>query len=240
MLRHYKRKMRLPEWHGIGRSVAIVITTLITYHLSLVTSPAQDILNLERDTLPFFRGFAVSADVVGALQMHLGDYGQYEAALRINLRNRYFPIVELGYGKADHVDDAVTEITYHTKAPYFRVGCDFNIAKNKRWQNRVFVGVRYGYTNYKADISRKPFKDPVWRWPTTYDVRGSKCYQHWAEVLFGIDAKVYGPLHLGWSARYRRRLFHDDGITGKTWYVPGYGTQDDTNLGVTFNVMVDI
>ena len=201
---------------------------------------AQDPLALLNDTLPFFCGFAVSADLVGALQMQLGDYGQYEAALRLNLRNRYFPIVEVGYGKANHEDDVVTGISYQTKAPYFRVGCDFNVAKNKLSNNRVYAGLRYAYTNYKVDIARQPFPDPVWKWDTSFGAVGSQCWQHWAEVVFGVDAQVLGPLHLGWSVRYRRRLFHDDGITGKTWYVPGYGTQDSSNLAATFNVIVDI
>lgn len=234
--------MSIPDWHDLRRGVVILVTTLVTYHLSLITSSAQapKDLDLERDTLPFFRGFAVSAELIGAMQMMFGDYGQYEAALRLNLRNRYFPIVEVGYGKANHEEDVVTKIEYKTQAPYFRVGCDFNVAKNKRSANRVYAGLRYAYTNYKVDISRKNLEDPWWKWPTTYNVEGSKCWQHWAEVVFGVDAKVLGPLHLGWSVRYRRRLFHDDGITGKTWYVPGYGTQDSSNLAATFNVIVDI
>ena len=213
---------------------------LLALILPALPSQAQNPLDLERDTLPFFRGFAVSGELVGVMQMMLGDYGQYEAALRLNLRNRYFPIFELGYGKAHHEQDIVTEITYKTQAPYFRIGCDFNVAKNKRSENRVYVGLRYGYTKYKVDISRKDFEDPWWKWHTTYNVEGSQCWQHWVEAVFGIDAKVYGPFHLGWSARYRRRLFHEDGITGKTWYVPGYGTQDSSNLAATFNVIVDI
>lgn len=234
--------MSIPDWHDLRRGVVILVTTLVAYHLSLITSSAQapKNLDLERDTLPFFRGFAVSAELIGAMQMMFGDYGQYEAALRLNLRNRYFPIVEVGYGKANHEEDVVTKIEYKTQAPYFRVGCDFNVAKNKRSANRVYAGLRYAYTNYKVDISRKNLEDPWWKWPTTYNVEGSKCWQHWAEVVFGVDAKVLGPLHLGWSVRYRRRLFHDDGITGKTWYVPGYGTQDSSNLAATFNVIVDI
>ena len=45
---------------------------------------------------------------------------------------------------------------------------------------------------------------------------------------------------MGWSVRYRRRLVHDEGILDKTWYVPGYGIQESTRLGYTFNVMIDI
>ncbi len=218
---------------------------LALWLLCLVLLPqslyAQDpVAALERDTLPFFRGFAVSFDVIGAMQMQLGDYGQYEAALRLNLRNRYFPIIEVGYGKASHEDDVVTHISYHTKAPFFRVGCDFNVAKNKQSQNRVYAGFRYAYTSYKADIERSPFEDPVWKWQTSFGIKDSPCWQHWGEAVFGVDAQIFGPLHLGWSVRYRRRFFHDDGITGKTWYVPGYGTQDSSNLAATFNVIVDI
>ena len=205
-----------------------------------LSASGQRFLKVERDTLPMFRGVAVQADLLGALQLQLSDYGQYEAAVRVNLHNQYFPIFELGYGKADHSEDLVTGITYRTKAPYFRAGCDVNLLKNKRSKNRVLAGLRYGYTSYKVELFRQPFPDPVWQWDASFGVHDSPCYQHWAELLFGIDAQVVGPVHLGWNVRYRRRLAHDDGITGKTWYVPGFGTQGSTKLGAAFNVIIDI
>jgi len=201
---------------------------------------AQGFLKLERDSLPMFRGFAVSFDLWGAIQMQLSDYGQYEGALRLNLHDQYFPIVEVGYGKASHEDDEVTGVTYKTSAPYFRVGVDVNLMKNKHAVNRIYGGLRYGFTSYKVDVSRRPFPDPVWQWDTSYGVVGEGCSQHWAEAVFGIDAQVLGPVHLGWSVRYRRRLAHHDGIMGKTWYVPGYGIQNSTRLGGTFNISIDI
>lgn len=216
------------------------LVLLIAFLLSMLTGSAQGFLKLQRDTLPAFRGISVSADLVGAAQMILSDYGQYEAALRVNLYDQYFPILELGLGKADHADDEVTGLSYSTKAPYFRLGVDVNLLKKKHTGNRVYAGLRYGFTNYKVDISHKPFADPVWGWETNFNVSGEKCYQHWAELVLGLDAKVLGPIHMGWSARYRRRLFHDDGITGKTWYVPGFGTQDGTSLAVTYNIIIDI
>ena len=216
------------------------LVILVTIHLSLLTSSAQGFLKFERDSVPFFRGFAVSADLVGLAQMQLSDYGQYEGALRLNLHDQYFPILEVGLGRANHQDDEVTGITYKTSAPYFRLGVDVNIMKNKHAANRIYAGVRYGYTSYKVNIDRNPFPDPVWKWETSYGVVDEPCSQHWAEIVFGIDAKITGPLHLGWSVRYRNRLSNDDGIIGKTWYVPGYGIQDTSNLGATFNVSIDI
>ena len=204
------------------------------------SAAAQGFLHWVEDSIPLFRGFAVGVDAAGALQRQLSDYGQYEATLRLNLHDQYFPAIEVGIGEASHEDDEVTGISYHTRAPYFRIGADVNLMKNKHTGNRVFAGLRYGFTSYKVDIDRRPFPDPVWQWDTSFVVKDESCYQHWAEVLFGIDAKVIGPLHMGWTVRDRRRLMHDDGLTDKTWYVPGYGIQESTRLGYTFNVLIDI
>lgn len=217
------------------------ILTSILAVLALSSSVrAQGFLKFERDSVPFFQGVAVSVDLAGAIQLQLSDYGQLEAALRVNLHDQYFPTFEVGLGKASHEDDQVTGISYRTKAPYFRLGADVNLMKKKHTGNRIFAGVRYACTYYKVDMDRQNFPDPVWKWDTGFGVRDEKCNQHWAEVLLGIDAKVAGPLHLGWSVRYRKRLFHDDGQQEKTWYVPGYGIQESTRLGYTFNLTIDI
>lgn len=205
-----------------------------------MAASAQGFLKWERDTVPLFQGFAVGVDLVGLAQLQLSDYGQYEGSFRLNLHDQYFPVVEVGYGRASHVDDEVTGLTYKTSAPYFRIGADVNIAKKKHAANRIYAGLRYAFTSYKVDLSRQPFPDPVWQWETQFGVNGESCNQHWAEVLVGIDASVLGPLHLGWSVRYKRRLAHNDGIIGKTWYVPGYGIQESTRIGATFNVTIDI
>ena len=193
----------------------------------------------QKDSIPMFRGFSVSFDLVGAGLMALSDNGQYEGALRVNLHDEWFPIVEVGLGKANH-DDEVTRIHYHTSAPYFRIGVDKNMLKDKHGKNRLYGGLRYAFTSYKVDISRPDFPDPVWLWDTGYGIKDASCSQHWLEAVLGVDAKIFGPLHLGWSLRYKRRLAHSEGNFGKTWYVPGYGIYGDTRLGGTFNVIIDI
>ena len=223
----------------ISTSISRAAISLV---LLLVWLPAegQKLFRLEKDSIPLMRGFQVSFDLVGAAQLWLSDYGQYEAALRLNLHDQWFPIFELGYGKANHKEDEVTGITYKTEAPYFRLGVDFNLLKKKHQSNRLFGGFRYAFTSYKVDIWHRDFPDPVWKWNTGFGVRDEQCSQHWLEFVLGIDAQVFGPVHLGWSVRYKQRLAHDDGIIGKTWYVPGYGTWDTSSLGGTFNFIIDI
>lgn len=208
--------------------------------LVAVPSMAQlKMFRMENDSIPLFRGFSVSFDVVGAAMLAFSDHGEIGGALRINLHDQWFPVVEIGIGTADTHDEA-TEITYKTTAPYFRGGIDFNLMKNKHADNRIYGGFRYAFTSYKVDLERRNLPDPVWQWDSGFRIDGQSCYQHWAELVFGIDAKIFGPLHLGWTVRYRRRLFHNEGDIGRSWYVPGYGTYSEDKIGGTFNVIIDI
>ena len=219
-------------------SLLLIAVTTATAQ-SRKDATADKKLTAQKDTVAFFRGVAVSADVVGLAQLAFSDYGQYEAALRINLKDRYFPVFELGYGTADS-DNPTTNLKYKTSAPYWRVGMDFNIAKNKHDAYRVYAGARYAMTYYKFDVVGSGLKDPVWGDDVDYNVKGMKAYYHWMEAVFGVDAKIAGPLRLGWSVRYRRRITHDDGNIGKTWYVPGYGKQGGSRLVGTFNIIFEI
>ncbi len=193
----------------------------------------------EPDTLPLFRGVALSADLFGPAMHLFGDYGQVEGAVRLNLRDRYFPIVELGYGHCDHVDGA-TQTSYKTSAPYFRVGVDYNLLKNKHDLYRLYGGVRYAYTNFKYDMGNPGVTDPVWDNLARFEAQDVKCNYHWMELAFGVDATIWGPFHLGWSVRYRNRLFRDEGRLGKCWYVPGFGKTAKSNFGATFNLVFEL
>lgn len=193
----------------------------------------------QKDTVALFRGFSVSADLVGPVMMAVGDYGQYEAAFHLNLKDKYFPVVELGYGKANHTEEA-TQVTYKTSAPYFRVGLDFNVLKNKHDIYRFLVGARYAFTSFKYDLNSPGVKDPVWGDTSPYSADGVQCSYHWLEAAVGVDVKIAGPVHLGWSLRYKQRLSANEGTLGKSWYVPGYGKTGTSSFGALFNVSIDI
>lgn len=199
----------------------------------------KDATKQQKDSVALFRGVSVSADMVGLAQLAFSDYGQYEAALRVNLRDKFFPIVEVGLGKAN-AENATTRITYKTSAPYFRVGMDLNMMKNKHDDYRIYLGARYAFTYFEYDAFSTGVKDPVWGDAGDYNISGVKCNYHWLEASVGVDAKIFGPIRLGWSVRYRKRLSNNDGDYGNTWYVPGFGKQGGTRLGGTFNVIVEI
>jgi len=177
--------------------------------------------------------------MVGLAQKMVSDYGQYEAGVRVNLKDKYFPTLEVGLGEADH-HDIVTLTSYKTSAPYGKIGADFNIMKNKHDIYRLYLGFRYAYTSFKFDVDHPDIVDPVWGGKTPFHGHDIKANYHWMELLLGIDAKIWGPLHLGWSARYKRRLHYDNGELGNVWYVPGYGKQGSTRLGGTFDIIIEL
>lgn len=227
--------MRISKY--ISRSVSLALLALLP--LGMAAQGRKQIAVQQTDSITTLRGVAVGADLVGPIQLLVGSYGQVEGVARVNLRDKYFPTVELGCGKADTNDDA-TRLHYKTSAPYGRIGLDFNLMKNKHDDYRLLVGFRYGYTSYKFDVDRPALTDPVWGGEALYSAHGVKASCGWAEAVFSIDAKIIGPMRMGWSVRYKLRLHHDDGTIGNTWYVPGYGKQGNSRLGGTFNITFEI
>ena len=208
--------------------------------LAATSANAQKIvIQSEPDTVPLFRGIAVGADLFGAIQRQVSDYGQYEANLRVNLRDKYFPVFELGIGDADHQDDAVTGISVKTRAPYGRIGCDFNVLRDKHGDYRAYVGFRYAYSSFDFKLSHPGVEDPIWGGVAEYGT-DETCNSHWLEGVFAVDAKVLGPLRLGWSVRYRRRIVAPDCSVGDVWYIPGFGRSKKTSIGGTFNIAFEI
>lgn len=225
---------------NISTYISRIVVSIVVLMTGSSAYAQNDKITNPADTMPLLKGMQISVDIAGPIIMQLSDYGEYEAALRLNLKNKYFPIFELGYGMAEHLNDEVTGISYETSAPYFRIGCDLNLLKNKNSENHFYGGIRYAFTTYKVDMSRNEMQDPVWGNMASFNIEGESCNQHWIEVVFGVDSKIWGPLHLGWNVRYKRRIAHKDSSAGNTWYIPGFGKYGDTRLGANFNITIDI
>jgi hypothetical protein len=213
---------------------------------------AQKKHTAEVDTVKvnFFNGIAVHAELIGAIQMIASDHGQLEAGLRLNLKDRYFPAFEIGIGKADEKDEYIDDSWFKTRAPYFRIGCDYNILRNKHDPYKAFVGLRYGFSRFDYDTTVGKITqiedDPATEedessTETTYtDYKGLNGTYHWLEAVFGVDAKIWGPLHLGWDVRYRRALTNKHSDVAEPWYIPGFGNKKTAGFTATFNLTFNI
>ena len=207
----------------------LLITILLALCLTAVSAQTKTQPSATEQKEKTLEGIAVGVDLVGPAMLCIGEYGDLQATVTANLRGRYLPTVEVGYGKADITDDD-TDVRYKTSAPFFRLGCDFNLLKNKHDDYRLLVGLRYGFTSFSYD-TYTPYDDG-----TSFTDESEKVSLHWLELCFGVDAKMWGPVHMGWSLRYRRRLNSPDYVNTPQ-YAPGYG---DASQGTRFMALYTV
>lgn len=186
----------------------------------------------------FLAGFAVSADVVGLVMKAAGStFSQLEIAGRLNLKERIFPIFEIGLAQGDRTGNSKDNV-FHTSAPYFRVGVDVN-ANKKRTSNRLMVGFRVGYSSFKYDYSGPSIEDPVWGGTIPLEMRGVNASAVWIEPAIGFETKIWSFIRLGWNVRYKFRLTQKSYEYGQPWYIPGYGPNGANCWGGTVNLIFD-
>lgn len=191
------------------------------------------------DSTAVINGLQLNVDLVGAVQSMLSDKKYYEASLQMSIKDWFYPTVELGYGTTDY-HEVTSNCYYSCSAPYGKLGFDVNVMKNRHDDYRVVVGARMAYTTFKYDVNIPDVTDPVYGGNADFNIKDADCNYLWAELLAGVDAKLVGPVHLGWTLRYKKRLHSSyDGID-KAWYVPGYGTDDSSGFGATFNVGINL
>ena len=188
---------------------------------------------------PTLAGMSLGFDACGAVMAAFTPYGQIEGQFRVNIKNRFFPIVEAGLGISDHTGEE-SNLHYKTHSPYFRIGCDYNFLKDLRSGNRIFGGVRYGFSPFKYDLSGPSLHDAVYDIDVPFNYTGITSTAHWVEVVAGVEAKLWKIFHVGWSVRYKFRISEKNNPTGHAWYIPGYGQSSGSTLGGTFNIIFDI
>ncbi len=220
----------------------LVLSAFSALHLQ---AQEKESAGIDTVKVHFLNGIAVHADLIGAIQMVSSDHGQWEAGLRINIKDKYFPAFEIGIGDADESDEYDEDLWCKTRAPYFRIGCDYNILRNKHDLYKAFVGLRYGFSKFNYDTQIKTMTETDSEESTEtdgatsttvyteYDNLDATC--HWLEVVFGVDAKIWGPLHLGWDVRYRRMLSNKHSDIAEPWYIPGFGNKKTAGFAALFN-----
>lgn len=192
---------------------------------------------VEEEPRPVFGGFAVMADLVGFVMKAAGSWANMEVAGRINFKEKYFPIAEIGIGTCNR-DGQTNDNNLSITAPYFRVGMDYNINK-KQNGNRFFAGVRYAFTSFSYDFSNPAFIDPLYNQVRPLYLEGLDGHTQWLELVMGFETKLWSFIRLGANFRFKFRTVTDYDALGEPWYVPGYGINEVSAYGATVNLAFD-
>lgn len=221
----------------------LLYITLLTSNMLLFCTPlaAQEkkIITEEEKKVPFYQGTTIGVDIYGlGSKVFGGDITSTEISVEVNLKNRFVPAAEIGYGTTDTTDDG-SNIHYKASAPYFRVGMNYNFFFKKPYlPGFLYGGIRYGFTSFSYDVDAPAMIDPIWgNTEVPFSYEGVKTTVSWAELLAGIKVNVYKNFYMGWSLRYRIRMSMKRGEHTEPWYIPGFGKNNSTNLGVTYSLI---
>lgn len=165
----------------------------------------------------------------------------YQMTGNINLYNKVFPTLELGYASVDKALPSKAE--YAAKAPYIRLGVDYNLlttidkdGKPQNTKSYCYLGGRYAstYTNYSMkNISSV---NDYWQEQQFKSILDQQAYVGWFEFLFGVHINIYKGLTLGWSARVKTFLHSNAENNTAMWYVPGYGFSDSASFEFNYTI----
>ena len=191
-------------------------------------------------------GLYLSADVFGYIYpVFVKDaYYSSELSATLAIENRFFPTVEVGMGSADMVSQ-LYEIGYRTRAPYYRVGMDYNMQYEKDKPGYIFLGGRVGYTSFDYSVEAPPLRDPIWGDEAAVQFVDVPCRTLWVEAVGGVRAEIAKNFWMGWSLRYKYPLYQGKLSHGGPWYIPGFGKTSNTpfmfnyTIGYTFRTKKD-
>lgn len=198
---------------------------------------------VEEEDTRFYRGTSLGVEIAGIASNLLGsDIFNTEIQAQCNLLNRYLPVIEVGYGKADAINDG-TDIHYKTSSPYFRIGMDYNFMHKKPYLPGMLLGgLRYGFSSFKYDVEGPTMTDPnyggVIEVPFSY--LGQKCTAHWVEAVVGLKVRIFKGFCMGWSARYKKKFSLTKNENTEPWYVPGFGKRSSSSFNISYHLIYNL
>ncbi len=191
--------------------------------------------------MPLYNGVTVGVNFFdGILQMAGQSYANYFVSGAVNMHNWFFPTVEVGLGFADHKPKG-KNYKYKTSPTLFaKVGVDYNFLYNSNPAYKALLGVRFGYSSFKYDITDISIPNDYWgSGSQPVEMAQQKASALWGEVVAGLQVHIYRGLSLGWSLRYKFRMHVSDGSSSQPWFLPGFGARN-APFSATFTVFYDI
>lgn len=191
--------------------------------------------------VPFFNGIIVQGDVASVASSILskGETHSYEGSAQIDLKHKFYPTVELGYADANKLTN--DNIGFKTNGLFWRGGIDFNLLKQKKdskpTNNLLLLGLRLGMSSFNYNVTNVTITDDYWGGTSqTLNYNNVSTTKIWYELAGGIRVEVLKNIYMGWTIRLKTLLSTDADGAVTPWYIPGFGTNKSSNLGLNYTV----
>ncbi len=166
-----------------------------------------------------------------AMRLFGQKYGGVDVWAELSLHNRYKPVIEFGMASCDFTPDGQNYTFKSPLAPFFRIGMNYNIFYNNDPRYELLVGVRYGFTPFKYEISRFALEDGYWGENEMLNIPSQNTTAGFFEFLAGVRVMIWKGISLGWMVKYHALLHEGEAPYGKPMYIPGYGKRNGAFSG---------
>ena len=212
----------------------------LLFCLAVFSAQAQKKKETKLPEVNWWNGFTKQTDLASLVSsaFNKGETYSMEGALQMDLKHKYYPIVELGFAGANKL--TTDNVGFKTNGLFGRIGFDFNLGKQKKDEkpskNLFLLGLRFGMSNFAYNITNVTITDDYWGGskPVLYD--NQLATKTWYELVAGVQVEVVKNVYMGWSVR-NKSLFGQD-PTGDVfpWYIPGYGINVSGNWGFNYTL----
>lgn len=189
-------------------------------------------IKLPRMKYPLLVDATVSVDIWNAAMRLFGQkHGLVGFSADVNMHNRYFPSFEFGLGKANNTP-ADEDYTYSSPmSVYFKLGADYNFLYNSNPDYKWFVGVRYGFSPFKWNLTNVHPAPGYWGDTPGFDLLSQTASAGWFEFNVGLRVKLWKNISAGWRIIVHTVMHESKNEHGKPWYIPGYGSRSGLLTG---------
>ncbi|HPW90486.1 MAG TPA: DUF6048 family protein [Paludibacteraceae bacterium] len=226
--------MDIPKRH------IIVFVLLCSVASVALAQKAADSEAKKREKLTY-NGWSAHVDLASPIMGLIADKGVLtgEGGFDLNLSNRFFPILELGYASVN--SQAINGSNYAATAPFMRLGMNFNLLKTKDKEgkpkphrNYAYIGLRYGMSVVNYELANVPITRDYWNESQLLSWSGKNAYAGWSELTAGVRVDMAKGFTMGWSVRLKLFLHSSLDEKQTLWYVPGYGNSAGNSFTLNY------
>lgn len=209
---------------------------LLLLPLALLSYAREDVEKERNDSIPLYQGVNVKLDIAMPIieaARSAGKIQDYEMAVNVRLKNRFYPTLELGYALAECGADGAQ---HKGQGGFARLGMDLAIVKKGETENNLMIGLRFGgaYQNY--DLTNVQLQTDYWQ-SNSIDFYNQNRFDCWGEIVVGCQVYLWKGLHMGWYGRvkllFTRNVAEEQVLP---YYVPGLGFRNDFNWGFNYYI----
>ena len=218
------------------RLIEILFFSLLS---SLAFSQSKD--SVRRDTITIKdyipTGIRIGTDLISLVKSQSQkDFSGWEVNADIDFRRYYLALDYGSWSRTFNSDSG----NYSNDGKYWRVGADVNFLLKDVDRNLFFVGARYGRANFSEDLSINAYNQFT-KGRENLHYAHSGINARWFELTTGIRVKIWKVLWMGYTARFKFGLKHDETEDIIPADVPGYGrTNKDSYWGFNYQIFIRI